>query len=284
MKIKLLAGAMALVLVGCGQASEETSSSDAAMAEAVDGPDVRVTAAPGAAFNYAYAFRLADDRIAHVQEEHAAACEALGISRCRIAGMNYRRIRENEVEARLEFRLDPAIARKFGKDALVSVEKAKGVLASVRISGEDVGSQISDSQRRSADIGADIARLEARLKQGGIGDRERTELQQQVAELRARLDDERDTRRTGETMLATTPVTFDYVGTGGLPGIGYGNPFADAVNMLVRSGATMLSLVLVVGAALVPWALLFVLLLALWRTPPLLRARRWLAGKTATKD
>ncbi len=286
MKIKLLAGAMALILVGCGQqrSEESTSSAPAAMAEpatldAAGGPDVAVTAAPGVAFNYSYAFRLEDDRIAKVQEEHAAACETLGINRCRITGLTYRLVRENEVEAQLQFKLDPAIARKFGKDAIASVEKAEGVLALANVSGEDVGSQISDSQRRSAGIGEEIARLEARLKQSGLGDSERTELQQQIAALRQQLGGERDTRRTGEALLATTPMTFDYQGTGGLPGIGYGNPFSDAANMLVSSGSTLLSFVLVVGAAVLPWGLLFVLLLLLWRTAPVRAARKWLGGK-----
>lgn len=280
MKIKLFSGAMALALVGCGQASDHRAEygGPAAMdtaQEAAGGPDVAVTAAPGVAFNYAYAFRLDDDRIAKVQEEHAAACETLGIARCRISGMSYRLIRENEVEAQLRFKLDPAIARKFGRDAIASVEKAKGVLAQARIDGEDVGTGIGDSQRRSADITAEIARLEARLGQSGLGDRERTELRQQIAELRARLDGERDTRRAGEAMLATTPMTFDYVGTGGLPGIGYGNPFSDAANMLARSGGLLLSFVLVVGAAVLPWAALFALLTFLWQTPPIVRVRRW---------
>lgn len=300
MKTKLLAGAMALALVGCSEkpaeavreapaydmapvadASEAVSTQAIPAPSAMRSPNVSVTAAPGVAFNYAYAFRLDDNRIAKVQEEHAAACEALGTTRCRIAGMTYRLVRENEVEAQLLFKLDPAIARKFGRDALSSVEKAEGVLAETRISGEDVGTQISDSQRRSADTNAEIARLETRLKQGGIGDRERTELQQQISMMRRQLDGERDTRRAGEAMLATTPMQFDYVGTGGLPGIGYGNPFSDALNMLVRSGSVMLSFLLVVGAAVLPWALLFGLLLAVWRTRPLLGVRQWLRG-TAT--
>ena len=284
MKTKLLAGAMALVLIGCSQqrADEAVSSEAPAMAEAATdaagGPDVAVTAAPGVAFHYASAFRLDDNRIARVQEQHAAACEALGIARCRITGMTYRLVRENEVEAQLLFKLDPAIARKFGRDALSSVEKAEGVLAEARIGGEDVGTQISDSQRRSADIGAEIARLEARLKQGGLGDRERTELQQQISAMRQQLDGERDNRRAGEAMLATTPMQFDYVGTGGLPGIGYGNPFSDALNMLIRSGSVMLSFILVVGAAILPWAALFLVLLAAWRTAPVLAIRKWLRG------
>ena len=134
------------------------------------------------------------------------------------------------------------------------------------------------SAARSANIGSEIARLEARLKQGGLGDRERTELQQQISAMRRQLDGERDTRRAGEAMLATTPMQFDYVGTGGLPGIGYGNPFSDALNMLIRSGSVMLSFILVVGAAIIPWAALFLLLLMLWRTAPMRAIRKWLRG------
>ena len=292
MKTRLLTGAMALALIGCSEKSSETlreaPAYDMAPVETAEvapqtpsaarSPNIGVTSAPGVAFNYAYAFRLDDSRIAAVQEEHAAACEALGTTRCRITGMTYRLIRENEVEAQLLFKLDPAIARRFGRDALSSVEKAEGVLAEARISGEDVGTQIDDSQRRSANIGSEIARLEARLKQGGLGDRERTELQQQISAMRRQLDGERDTRRAGEAMLATTPMQFDYVGTGGLPGIGYGNPFSDALNMLIRSGSVMLSFILVVGAAVIPWATLFLLLLTVWRTAPMRAIRKWLHG------
>ncbi|MGH6634521.1 DUF4349 domain-containing protein [Sphingopyxis sp.] len=301
MKTKLLASAMALALIGCSEKNSDslreapaydmapvdasevapTQSIPAPVAappSAMRSPNIGVSSAPGVAFNYSYAFRLDDNRIAKVQEDHAAACEALGINRCRIAGMTYRLVRENEVEAQLLFKLDPAIARKFGRDALASVEKAKGVLAATRISGEDVGTRISDSQRRSADLNAEIARLESRLRQGGLGDRERAELQHQIAGMRQQLDGERDTRRTGEATLATTPMQFDYVGTEGLPGIGYGNPFSDALNMLVHSGSVMLSFILVVGAAVLPWAALFAILLVIWRTVPARRLRKWLRG------
>ena len=91
MRNKLLAGAMALALIGCSEkaaedASVSTSNPSVAEAAADDaaGPDVAPSAAPGVAFDYSYTFRLADDRIAKVQEEHAAACETLGIQRCRI--------------------------------------------------------------------------------------------------------------------------------------------------------------------------------------------------------
>src|SRR4051812_2612282 len=59
-------------------------------AGAPEPPDIAPRAAPGVAFNYRYAFRLPPKRIAQVQEEHAQACEKLGVARCRITGMLYR--------------------------------------------------------------------------------------------------------------------------------------------------------------------------------------------------
>lgn len=297
MKSRLLCGATLLLFVaGCSEKATENSSASYApsdqMAEvsesggrAPGAPNVAITAAPGVAFNYQYAFRLDDNKISKVQEEHASACETLGVTRCRITGLSYRLIRDNEVEGQLQFKLDPAIARKFGKDAISSVEKAEGVLAAAHITGDDVGSQISESQKRSAALAADLARIEQRLATPGLGDRERAELRQQAANLRTQLDREQGTRSAGEASLATTPMSFDYVGTGGLPGIGYGNPFSDALNMLIRSGGTLLSFVLVVGAAVLPWAGLFALLMLLWRTRPALAIRRWLhPAKASTPE
>src|SRR5438309_12132237 len=86
------------------------------------------TAAPGVAFNYKYAFRLPAERISSVQEEHAQACEKLGIARCRITGMYYHLSGDRNVEARLDFKLDPAIARGFGKEGIAAVAHADGLL------------------------------------------------------------------------------------------------------------------------------------------------------------
>src|SRR6185369_12729926 len=98
-------------------------------------------------FNYRYAFRLPAERIASVQEEHQQACEKLGINRCRITGMRYRLVGSNEVEARLAFKLDPAIARQFGKDGAASVARADGMTVDSEISGVDAASAIRQASR-----------------------------------------------------------------------------------------------------------------------------------------
>lgn len=262
----------------------EMAASESMSADAVAGPNVRVSAAPGVAFNYRYAFRVPDAKIAAVQEEHAAACETLGLSRCRITGMRYSLIDEDEVTASLAFKLDPSIARKFGKDAIASVEKAKGILVDSQIQGVDVGSGISASQRRSSDLQAELSRIEARLKAGGMGDRERTELQEQAQRIRQQLDSERDTRRAGEEQLATTPMEFSYSGGEGIPGFGSGNPFAGAWETAIASFVTMASfLLLLIGGGL-PWVLLGALLMWLLRSRLGAGVRRWWQKNTPLND
>lgn len=275
----------ATVLAGCSEQpserpAEAASAADEASAAASDAlaesaPNVGPTAAPGVAFTYQYGFRLADNQIAPIQEKHAAACEVLGITRCRITGMRYERAREDQVDGQLDFALDPAIARKFGREAIASVEAAEGVLASAMITGDDVGTTITASQRRSAELSAELTRIETRLAQPGLADRERRELQEQAAGLRARLTEQRDERRVGEAQLALTPMTFAYSGTGGLPGIGYGNPFADALTVLLRSGSTLLWFLLTALAGGLPWLLLAALLLFGWRSAAGKTLRDW---------
>src|SRR3546814_5359341 len=78
MKTRLLTGAMALALIGCSEKSSETlreaPAYDMAPVETAEvapqtpsaarSPNIGVTSAPGVAFNYAYAFRIDDSRIA----------------------------------------------------------------------------------------------------------------------------------------------------------------------------------------------------------------------------
>lgn len=296
MKMKLLAGAMALALIGCSEQNAEQAASadaapateaasDAAAERSADAatPGISPTVAPGVAFDYAYAFRLDDDRISKVQQDHTEACEMLGVARCRIVDVRYGLNDAKNVVAQTQFRLDPGIARRFGADAIASVEKAEGVLAEASVAGEDVGSQITASQQRSAGNAAEIDRLEARLKVGGLGKTERAELLRQIANLRGELRDGETERRSGEARIASTTVAFNYLGTGGLPGIGHDNPFSSAGETFMRSGGTALTLILTVGAAILPWSIMLALLILLWRSNMVQGVRRRFGGSPAPR-
>ena len=277
--------ALPLAMAACSESStknaaEQVTTTDireeAAMdraAPAVPGmapPAISVSAAPGVAFAYRYAFVLPDTAIAGVQERHAAACEALGIARCRITGMHYRLVDNDSVAASLSFKLAPDLARAFGKDGIITVEKAAGKLVDAAIEGSDVGTDISNSQVRSAGIADEISRIETRLRSDGLSGGEKVELRRQIETLRQQQAGERDTRVAGEARLANTPMEFHY--TGGRDFRFAGDPFHRAAHASWESLSTLIGAVLLAIGVGLPWALLALALLLAWRTRPV----RWL--------
>jgi Domain of unknown function (DUF4349) len=253
-------------------------------ASAMKAPGISASVAPNLAFEYRYAFKLPDDRIGAVQEQHAEACETLGSARCQVVDMRYQQINENEAEAMLAFKLDPAIARRFGRDAIATVEKAEGVLADGNVTGTNVGGAIEDSQGRSALVQAQLERLEKRLSLKGLPPKERASLQDRAEELRKELDGEQEGRRQGETKLAMTPVQFTYTSDGGVPGFGKHNPFASAFDVSANSFATMVSFVLLILGAVLPWALLLGLILLLLKSKAAKGLRTWWTRNTPLTD
>jgi Domain of unknown function (DUF4349) len=289
-----------LLLAACQQADESTTQTEAlnverempvadiaaeeaADASAMKAPGIPASAAPNLAFEYRYAFKLPDDKIGAVQEEHAEACEVLGSARCQIVDYRYAQAKESDVEAMLAFKLDPAIARKFGRDAIASVEKAEGMLSDGNVTGTNVGGQIEDSQGRSALLQAQLERLELRLK-AKLPPKERASLQERAEEIRRGLDNEADGRGKGEIKLAMTPVQFTYTSDGGVPGFGKDNPFASAFDVSATSFATMISFVLMVAGALAPWLLLLFLIVLALRSNAASGLRRWWNRNTPLAD
>lgn len=229
------------------------------------GPNVNVTAAPGVAFNYRYAFRLAGGRIAGVQEEHAAACEKLGLTRCRITGMRYRLVGREQVEAMLSMKVDPALARAFGKEGIAAVTRAEGMLVDAQISGEDVGSRIKAATRGQAELREELARIEGQLARGGLPGSERAELQIRVQELRDRLRATATVKRDDEELLATTPVTYEY-GSGELArGFDERPPLSRAAQRGMDNFVDGLAWILILVVTILPWLLLGLGLVWLWR-------------------
>jgi Domain of unknown function (DUF4349) len=288
-----------LLLAACQQTGEESTQTEAlavqndlpvtelaeesADASAMKAPGIPASAAPNLAFEYRYAFKLPDDKIGAVQEEHAEACEVLGSARCQIVDYRYAQAKENDVDAMLAFKLDPAIARKFGRDAIASVEKAEGVLADGNVTGTNVGGAIEDSQGRSALLQAQLERLELRLK-AKLPAKERSGLQDRAEEIRRELDNEADGRSKGEVKLAMTPVQFTYTSDGGVPGFGKDNPFATAFDVSANSFATMISFVLMLAGALAPWALLLFLIVLALRSSAARNLRKlWNRSKPLTE-
>jgi hypothetical protein len=216
------------------------------------GPDIRPASAPGVAFSYNYAFRLDAPRVAEVQQEHQRLCERYTVSRCRVTGMVYRRDNEDDVEAMLSFRVDPAIAGQFGRETVQAVTAAEGLLTNSEITGSDVGSGIQSATRDLAQLEAELVRLEVRLRSAGTSDKGQLEYEAQM--LRQQIRDLRSSRQSQQLSLATTPMVLRY-GAGALaPGFDQPPSLSDALEDTGDDFLYSLNLLLVVLVRLLPWS------------------------------
>ena len=246
-------------------------AADSAQGRAAGGPNISPTAAPGVAFNYNYSYALAAQRVSELQEAHAAMCERLTVARCKITGMRYEVLSPDDIRARLELKLDPAVARHFGREATGAVIQAGGELTESEISGVDAGSQIRQAGTDIERLRADLARIEQQLAGRTLEPEERAELQAQAAQLREQIRALGDQRQAQQESLATTPMVFNY-GSGDLvPGYRPPQSLGEALGKAwvdFKEGATALVTFLIRAA---PWlfALFLIGFAGLWA------GRRW---------
>lgn len=235
------------------------------------GPNIGTTAAPDVAFNYRYGFRLAADRIAGVQNEHQQLCEHYTLARCRITGMTYRAVSEDDVEATMTFALDPALAREFGQEAVQRVSSAEGSVTESEIDGNDVGSSIRASGRTLADLQSDLERIETRLAALDRGSRMKSDLEAEAAQIREQIRAIRESRNAQAETLATTPVIFRYGSGSFAPGVDEGPTLTQAAEETGESALYGLYILLRILIILSPWAIGAGLI---WGAVHLIRRRR----------
>jgi hypothetical protein len=262
-----------LMISACSKPAHDAGATDARTSDMdkQESPATAVSAAPGVAFNYHYAFRIPNARIAAVQEDHAAACEKLGLDRCRITGMRYRLINNDEIDAMLAFKLDPAIAREFGKQGIAAVGRAEGMLIDSEITGVDAGAVITETNRATAALRGQLTAVETRMKQPALSVGERRDLFEQAASLREQLRSAASVGSSARASLATTPMVFDYGSGNVIPGFNGQSPLRDAFATAVASFMAMVSFLLIAFGLLLPWALVAAAGYALFR----LIKRRW---------
>jgi Domain of unknown function (DUF4349) len=236
---------------------EQTSSQE--QAGTPTGPDLDPVSTPGVAFDYSYAFRLEANRIAGVQQEHQRLCARYG-ARCRITGVDYRAANEEDVEAMLSFAVAPEIAAQFGREGVGAVTAADGTLADNAVRGTEVGTSLKDNSRSREALEAELARVEARLAQRGIGRRERARLGDERRELRRQLEGLRESAEGQERQLAETPILFRYGSGAFAPGPAPAPNVGEAAERAADTFLGGLNIVAVVFVTLSPWILLALLI------------------------
>jgi hypothetical protein len=229
-------------------------------------PDVALTAAPGVAFNYRYAFDLAEDRIAAVQEQHAQACEKLGVARCRITGLRYQVFGDGAIRGLLALKLAPPLARRYGKDGLRIVEAADGRLIDAEISGTDVAPAISTARREKTEADAALKRIASRLARPGLPEGDRNALEAEAERLRGTAGSAADTAASAAEALAQTPVVFQYRS-------GSRTDLSAAIASIGENLRSSLAGIILILSVLLPWLIAAGLIAAVARWV----RKRWFA-------
>ena len=240
-------------------------SANAPAAEQAGGPNINVTAAPGVAFNYRYAYRLPNSRISAAQEAHATMCEKLGVARCRITGMRYSLVNEKDVSASLELKLDPAIARNFGKSATKVITDAEGMLVDQEITGVDAGSSIERANRGRAELQDELDRVNRELSRPGLSNVVRDRLLSEVTALRSQIRALGEQKTADEESLAKTPMAFYYGSGKSIPGFDEPTPLKDAFQRAGYNFLSVIGFLVIAIATLLPWLLIIGLLVWAYR-------------------
>ena len=246
-----------LLLSACDSSSGPTGLVPAGTAAATKPADASL-ATPDSAFDYRYTFRLPASRIEAVQESHARGCDQLGPARCRITAMRYKvgadaNGAEGGIAAVLTLKLDPAIARAFGKAASQTVTSAHGVLIDADIAGAETADAAGRSERIVAKLRDALADAEAQARGVQTPD-QKAQSAAKIDRLRGAIATIGEIDQGAGASAATAPVIFTYNAGGAVPGFG-----ASPQATFDTAGDTFLSSLaglLVTLAGVGPWMVL----------------------------
>jgi len=234
-----------LLLAGCDPAPAQSGA-------APSGQGVAPADAASGAFDYRYAYRLPGARINAVQESHAKGCDQLGPARCRITAVRYKVDEQSNVVATLTLRIDPTLARAFGKQASATVTSSGGALISSDIAGADSIAAAGRGEAVMAKLrdALDNAEAQGRAKPGDATIAARADRLRTAIATIGELD------QGAGSALATTPMILTYASGGSIPGVG-----ASADASFETAGATFMTSLAglaVMLAGVGPWALLLI--------------------------
>jgi hypothetical protein len=251
------------MVAACGQpeesASQGSGQQDSAVSESGAGnqpPDINEDVTTGVALDFKYLFSLPESRIGSMQQEHAALCAKLGITRCRVTDLKFNKARDGAIEAMMAFAVERSLALGFAADATALVERAEGKLATSEVTGGDVGSGIVTDDDNAAAIERELSKLKVELKVPGL----RSEVTERIIDRQQELRDELETIKAGRNekvqSLATTPVTFTYESGDTVLGMDRSAPFRRGLSAGETSFSVMLGFIALLFGAAAPWALL----------------------------
>ena len=212
-------------------------------------------AMPEIAYTYRYSFRLSSDAVSEVQEKHLALCQSLGPARCRVVDMRRSASSGDYIEGALKLEVAAPIAREFG-DRLVKVATKDGAEAIDRsITAEDLSKQMVDTAARIGTKETLVERLTTLLETRSGNIAQAVEAERAINAAQEELEQARAWLAEMRGRVAMSTFEIGYTSAGPLPG-SVGDPLRDAVGSAGDLFGRSLALIVTLVAALLPWALL----------------------------
>jgi hypothetical protein len=278
------------LLCGCGQASDQSErvsapeQPPAAIREdkAEEPPEPSV---PQIAYTYGYAFRLPSDAVGSTQEAHVKMCEQLGPQRCRIANLERSASSGKYVSGTTSLLVAASIARAFGDRLVASATRAGADTVERGINAEDLSKQIVDTDARVRTKQALVERLTVLLQtrsgnmaQAVEAERAINAAQEELEQARAWLAEMR-----GRVAMSTINIRYE---SGSPLGGGFTEPLRRSFATMGNLFGQSLGFIILLVAALLPWAILIGAAFAIWRwlRPRLPRKRHSGAAASAEEQ
>jgi len=245
-----------------GEASEQASppmvSARNAAAEPAAGSDLSALAErpeipmtlPKVAYLYELGFRLADEDIVPLQQEHADMCEALGPTNCQIVNMSSSGELGEDIRGELQLAVATARARQFAKVLSGAASEAGAEAFKANIQGEDLSKTLVDTEARLRSRIALRDRLleELRTRKGGVA--ELVEAERSVAAVNEEIDAAQSWLAEQRGRVAFSRMTISYETA--TPGGSFLAPISSVIGSLGTIFGMLIAIVILLGAVVGP--------------------------------
>lgn len=282
----------ALLLSACSQAANENfgarqaleADADVQQMPAIAPPEPKTSpqdnntnlqvAVPQIAYAYTYGYRLGLSEIGTVQQKHIALCDALGAARCRIVSLERDSSDGEFLKASLSLEIDSKIARAFGAKLDKAVSDSGGDVSNHGITAEDLSKQIVDTEARikAKQALADRLLLLLSNRTGKVG--ELVEAERAFSEAQEELDAARTWLATMQQRVSMSKIEISYQSS--TPsGNGFWRPVRDSFATAGQTFGNSIGAAVTFVLVAVPWFLLLIGLIWLFRRLGWVSRLRW---------
>lgn len=225
-------------------------------ASSVPLPTAATASAPNQiAYSYGYGFRIEADAIAKLQERHVALCEKMAPA-CRIIRTS--QSRSDSWDGYGEVRMEVAADRagKLGEALLAPAEELGGTLVSSVREGEDLSTQIIDTEARLKSRLLLRDKLTAILQNNRGSVDELVKAESEVAKVNEEIDAVRARLESFRGRIRYSDVKIQYEPAFGESQVGFVRPVATALRSVGSTLGVSIAAIVYAVTALLPLVLL----------------------------